>query len=71
MSSHSALAVLDLVGIFVFAISGALTAIQHRFDAVGIVILAEVTPLGGGERPVSPHRARSASAVGRRAGPAA
>jgi uncharacterized membrane protein YeiH len=40
--------VLELVGLFVFAISGALTAIQQRFDAVGIVILAEVTALGGG-----------------------
>jgi uncharacterized membrane protein YeiH len=48
MSSHTALGVLELVGIFVFAISGALTAIQKGFDAVGILILAEVTALGGG-----------------------
>ncbi|GIJ49297.1 UPF0126 membrane protein [Virgisporangium aliadipatigenens] len=40
--------ILELVGLFVFAISGALTAIQRKFDAVGIVILAEVTALGGG-----------------------
>ncbi|WIM92539.1 TRIC cation channel family protein [Actinoplanes oblitus] len=48
MSSHLALAVLELVGIFVFAISGALTAIQKGFDAIGILILAEVTATGGG-----------------------
>jgi uncharacterized membrane protein YeiH len=35
----------------VFAISGALTAIQKGFDAVGILILAEVTALGGGSAP--------------------
>ncbi|GAA3449543.1 trimeric intracellular cation channel family protein [Dactylosporangium matsuzakiense] len=48
MSSHTALVVLEHVGIFVFAISGALTAIQKGFDAVGILVLAEVTALGGG-----------------------
>lgn len=48
MSTHIALGILELVGLFVFAISGALTAIQKVFDAVGILILAEVTALGGG-----------------------
>ncbi|MER7278593.1 TRIC cation channel family protein [Dactylosporangium sp. NPDC000244] len=48
MSSHTALGVLEFTGIFVFAISGALVAIQKGFDAVGILILAEVTALGGG-----------------------
>ena len=48
MTSGTALLTLELVGIFVFAISGALTAIQKDFDAVGILILAEVTALGGG-----------------------
>ncbi|MDI6101826.1 trimeric intracellular cation channel family protein [Actinoplanes sp. NEAU-A12] len=48
MSTHHAMAALELIGIFVFAISGALTAIQKGFDAVGILILAEVTALGGG-----------------------
>jgi uncharacterized membrane protein YeiH len=47
MSSHTALGVLELARLFVFAISGALTAIQKGFDAVGILILAEVTALGG------------------------
>lgn len=48
MTIHTVWGVLDLVGIFVFAISGALSAIQKGFDAVGILILAEVTALGGG-----------------------
>ncbi len=39
---------LDLVGIFVFAISGALLAVRKNFDVFGIVVLAEVTALGGG-----------------------
>ncbi len=47
-SLHPLQSVLELVGIFVFAISGALTAIRKDFDAVGIVLLAEVTALGGG-----------------------
>lgn len=40
--------VLDLVGIFVFAISGALLAVRKNFDVFGIAVLAEVTALGGG-----------------------
>ncbi|GGT65472.1 trimeric intracellular cation channel family protein [Streptomyces purpureus] len=39
---------LDLVGIFVFAISGALLAVRKNFDVFGIAVLAEVTALGGG-----------------------
>jgi uncharacterized membrane protein YeiH len=39
---------LDLVGIFVFAISGALLAVRKDFDVFGIAVLAEVTALGGG-----------------------
>jgi uncharacterized membrane protein YeiH len=38
----------ELVGIFVFAISGALMAIRKDFDVVGIVLLAGFTALGGG-----------------------
>ncbi|GHF09923.1 trimeric intracellular cation channel family protein [Streptomyces spiralis] len=38
----------DLVGIFVFAISGALLAVRKNFDVFGIAVLAEVTALGGG-----------------------
>ncbi|MEU3790802.1 trimeric intracellular cation channel family protein [Streptomyces fructofermentans] len=40
--------VIDLVGIFVFAISGALLAVRKNFDVFGIAVLAEVTALGGG-----------------------
>ncbi|MGW2558097.1 trimeric intracellular cation channel family protein [Streptomyces sp. NPDC001514] len=40
--------VTDLVGIFVFAISGALLAVRKNFDVFGIAVLAEVTALGGG-----------------------
>jgi uncharacterized membrane protein YeiH len=40
--------VLDLVGIFVFAVSGGLVAVRNRLDIVGVVVLAMVTGLGGG-----------------------
>ncbi|MFJ8824630.1 trimeric intracellular cation channel family protein [Streptomyces sp. NPDC102467] len=39
---------LDLIGIFVFAISGALMAVRKNWDVFGIVALAEATALGGG-----------------------
>ena len=39
---------LDIVGIFVFAISGALLAVRKNFDVFGIAVLAEMTALGGG-----------------------
>ncbi|MEU6734893.1 trimeric intracellular cation channel family protein [Streptomyces physcomitrii] len=39
---------LDVAGIFVFAISGALLAVRKNFDVFGIAVLAEVTALGGG-----------------------
>jgi hypothetical protein len=44
----SILAIFELIGIFVFATSGALMAIRKDFDAVGIVLLAEITAIGGG-----------------------
>lgn len=40
--------VLDLLGVFVFGLSGASLAVRHRFDVVGIVALATATGLGGG-----------------------
>ncbi|NUP32253.1 MAG: trimeric intracellular cation channel family protein, partial [Streptomycetaceae bacterium] len=46
--SHTVQQVLDLTGIFVFAVAGALTAVRKNFDVIGIVVLAEVTALGGG-----------------------
>ncbi|MER5719802.1 trimeric intracellular cation channel family protein [Streptomyces sp. NPDC002132] len=48
MFSPSVQHTLDLIGIFVFAISGALLAVRKNFDVFGIAVLAEVTALGGG-----------------------
>jgi uncharacterized membrane protein YeiH len=48
MSSVSVLVVLDLVGIFVFAISGALVAVRKHLDLFGVLVLAGTTGLGGG-----------------------
>ena len=39
---------LDLIGVFVFAISGALLAVRKGFEVVGVTSLALVTALGGG-----------------------
>jgi uncharacterized membrane protein YeiH len=43
-----ALHVLDLVGIFVFGITGALVGVRKKLDVFGILVLALVTGLGGG-----------------------
>ncbi|SDN40263.1 trimeric intracellular cation channel family protein [Allokutzneria albata] len=42
------LIVLELVGIAVFAASGALAGVRARLDVFGVVILAMTTALGGG-----------------------
>jgi uncharacterized membrane protein YeiH len=42
------LVVLDLVGIFVFAITGALVAVRKGLDVFGVLVLAGATGLGGG-----------------------
>jgi uncharacterized membrane protein YeiH len=42
------LLVLDLVGIFVFAISGGLVAVRKQLDVFGVLVLAGTTGLGGG-----------------------
>ncbi|MFG5092433.1 TRIC cation channel family protein, partial [Campylobacter lari] len=42
------LTVLDLVGVFFFAVSGALLAARKDFDLVGSVALALLAGLGGG-----------------------
>lgn len=42
------LVVLDLVGIFVFSISGALVAVRKDLDVFGALVLAGTTGLGGG-----------------------
>ncbi|MEL7246797.1 MAG: trimeric intracellular cation channel family protein [Bacteroidota bacterium] len=44
----SLFATLDYLGTLVFAISGALAAMRHRFDPFGVLILATVTAVGGG-----------------------
>ncbi|MBB6568916.1 trimeric intracellular cation channel family protein [Kribbella sandramycini] len=43
-----ALHVLDLIGIFVFGITGALVGVRKQLDVFGIQVLALVTGLGGG-----------------------
>lgn len=40
--------VLDLVGVAVFAVSGALAAGQRRLDLLGVVVIAAMTAVGGG-----------------------
>jgi uncharacterized membrane protein YeiH len=40
--------VLDLVGVAVFAVSGALAAGRRRLDLLGVIVLATVTAIGGG-----------------------
>lgn len=39
---------LDMLGTFVFALSGGLLAVKRRFDIVGIVVLSVAAGLGGG-----------------------
>ena len=42
------LVVLDLVGIFVFAVTGALVGVRKDLDVFGVLVLAGPTGLGGG-----------------------
>lgn len=46
--SAAVLVVLDLLGIFVFAITGALVGVRRGFDVFGVLVLAGTTGLGGG-----------------------
>ncbi len=39
---------LDLIGIFAFALSGALVAVRKQLDLLGVAVLAVVAGLGGG-----------------------
>ena len=39
---------MDLVGVFAFAVSGALTAGRRGMDLFGVVVIAAVTAIGGG-----------------------
>ena len=43
-----ALQVFDLVGIFVFALSGGVLAVRHRLDLFGVLVLAGATAVTGG-----------------------
>ena len=40
--------VLETIGVFAFAVSGAFLAVRRGFDVVGILVLAIVTAIGGG-----------------------
>jgi uncharacterized membrane protein YeiH len=40
--------VLDLCGVFVFALSGALAAVLRKLDVVGVAVVATVSAIGGG-----------------------
>jgi len=42
------LVVIDLVGIFVFGLSGGLVAVRKDLDVLGVLVLAATTGLGGG-----------------------
>ncbi|MFI2708007.1 trimeric intracellular cation channel family protein, partial [Nocardioides sp. CER28] len=42
------LIVTDLVGIFVFAVTGALVGVRKELDVFGVLVLALATGLGGG-----------------------
>lgn len=42
------LVILDLVGTFVFALSGALVGVRHRLDLFGVLVLSFVAGNGGG-----------------------
>lgn len=39
---------LNIIGTFVFAVSGALLAVHKNYDIVGMTVLAEITAIGGG-----------------------
>ena len=39
---------IEVIGVFAFALSGAFLAVRRGFDVVGILILAVVTAIGGG-----------------------
>ncbi len=40
--------ILDLFGVLVFAISGALSAMEQRYDIMGVLFIAFITAVGGG-----------------------
>ncbi len=48
MSELSSIYLLDLLGVFAFALSGALSGIEKRYDLFGLAVVAFLTALGGG-----------------------
>ncbi|QBR03840.1 trimeric intracellular cation channel family protein [Paraburkholderia pallida] len=48
MNVHTAYTVLDLIGTFAFAISGAVAARQRRLDLFGIIVVTFMVACGGG-----------------------
>lgn len=47
---------LDLLGIFVFALEGAMASRAGHFDALGVLVLSFATALGGGIRDLPMNR---------------
>lgn len=48
MEASTLTLVLDLCGVFVFALSGALAAVLRKLDVVGVVVVGTVAAIGGG-----------------------
>ncbi|MGZ4610772.1 MAG: trimeric intracellular cation channel family protein [Actinomycetes bacterium] len=48
MSPSAGALTLDLAGVFVFALAGALAAVGKRLDIVGVAVLGTVAAIGGG-----------------------
>ena len=48
MEAAQILGVLNVIGLFVFAVSGALTALRNDMDLFGVALIAFVTGVGGG-----------------------
>lgn len=48
MVTHDVQLLLDILGVFVFALSGALVAVRKGLDLIGVIVLAWVAGLGGG-----------------------
>lgn len=42
------MSVLEAIGVFAFAISGAVVAMEEKFDLFGIYVMAGITAMGGG-----------------------
>lgn len=40
--------ILEAIGVFMFAISGAVVAMEEKFDLFGIYVMAAITAMGGG-----------------------